>query len=130
MPAKAAALFLSASLLLSPLAHALTKRSATQEAKAFVGNMAKGDFMSPQSEFTRAMQKAANPRKLASIWASRTGSLGKFQGLGQTKAIRYHNYEITFVKAKFKTSAIWVKVVINSAGRIAGLFFMPVSTAH
>lgn len=129
MRTEIAAAVASFSLLASPVALALSSAAATGKAEAFVHAMVKGDFTGPERNFTTAMKQAAPPKKLAAIWAARTGSLGKFRRLGTTKAVDYQSYKIVFVKTEFKTSSLWVKVVFDGAGRIAGLFFVPAAMA-
>lgn len=114
-------------LLGSPFAFALASGSAIQKAETLVRAMAKGDFVSPEKEFTTTMQQAAAPKQLEFIWSEKTHKLGPFKGLGETKTVGYENYTIVFVRTRFKAASLWVKVVLTSNGKIAGLFFIPSS---
>lgn len=119
-------LLLSLALLSSPAALALNSKTATQQAKAFLRSMARGHFTGLERNFTQRMKRALAPKRLTAIWMAKTNRLGRFQGLGLTKVVKYQRYKIVFVKALYRTSSIWVKVVLNRSGKIAGLFFIPV----
>ena len=122
---------LAVTLLAAPLsALAISSTAATSEARSFIHTVATGDFSSPQKEFTRKMQHAAPPKKLESVWHRVTGKLGTFKRIGKSQAMPYKDYKIVLVKTEFSKSSAVFKVVIDSAGKIAGFFIVPPSGRH
>lgn len=125
MRIRSVATLLVLSLGLAAGARALAPRAAAGKAESFIDTLLKGNFASPQKNFTTTMKQAVPPGKLAKVWRNETQSLGPFERFSETKVVDYQGYTIAFVKTAFKEGPLWIKVVFDQSGRIAGLFFVP-----
>lgn len=136
MQRKAVFVLVCASLLFPAGAFGYSQRVATQKSESLIRSMAKGDFVSPERDFSPAMQRAMPPRQLAGMWNLVTSLTGPLQSLGETLASR-HNYIFLFqssavrhtisVKTKFKNSSLWFIVGFDNSGQVTRLAVNPVS---
>ena len=74
--------------------------------------------------------KAALPDdKLAVVWKQVQAQAGAFKNISGIQVSEKESYHVATVTCAFSNSSLDVKVVIDSTGLIAGLFFSPSSTA-
>lgn len=94
-------------------------------ARAFVELLAKERFDQAAARFDPAMQQALPPAKLAETWHALTTAGGAFQRISAQRTQRISGYEVVFVTCQFERQRLDAKAVYDSAGRVAGLFFLP-----
>ena len=99
-------------------------------AKMFVSLLAQGDFEKATATFDDNMKGAVSPVSLETIWKSLRDTLGDYQKIEATKAETSQQFRIVFVTCQFQKQRVDVKVVIDKADKIAGLFFVPVQVAQ
>lgn len=97
----------------------------TTLAKNFVEYLAGGDFATAVKAFDKTMKDALPAGTLQALWKSIVAQVGPFKGQLGVRTTRFQQYDIAFVTCEFEKAFIDVKVVFNSAGEIAGLFFEP-----
>ena len=100
-------------------------------AKQFVSFLAEEDFPKAAACFDATMKDALPLDKLKETWANLLKQAGPFQKMAGTRADTYQQYRIVFVTCQFQKQQFTVKVVVDRAGKVAGLFFLPgESTAY
>jgi len=101
------------------------KASLVSAAVAFVQTLAAGHFKAAEADFTEQMRQAAPPQKLSEIWQRLIGQVGPFQHAGRTETVPQGEYTFVIVRTDFKSRTLGIRVVFDSAGRIAGMQFVP-----
>ena len=99
------------------------------QAKKFVKLLDDGDFKSAAENFDGSMTAALQPDKLQEMWKSMTKKFGDFVDIVGTRTEKKSGYDIVFVTCRFENNTFDMKVVFNSAGQIAGLFFVPTQSS-
>jgi hypothetical protein len=90
--------------------------------------LAKGDFTGAVGLYDTTMRTALPEPKLREAWHSVEGQAGPFKKQVQTRVQKIGGYDVALVTCDFEHAKLDVKVVFNSQGEVAGLFFLP-STA-
>ena len=119
------AVALVVSIVARPAGAQAAKDSLAAEAVAFVQTLAAGHFKAAEMDFTEQMKQAAPPQKLSEIWQRLLGQVGAFQRAGRTEIVPQGEYTFVIVRTDFKSRALGIRVVFDSAGRIAGMQFVP-----
>lgn len=114
------ALFVNAQEPEGPLADA-----AEIFAKEFVSMLAKGEFLSATKTFDATMEKALSSDQLQQLWTTLISQVGQYQRQIATRKQIIPLYEIVLVTCEFERATLDVKVVLDTAGKVAGLFFLP-----
>ena len=99
------------------------------QAKKFVKFLDDGDFKNAAENFDGSMTAALPPDKLREMWKSMTKKFGDFVDIVGTRTEKKSGYDIVFVTCRFENNTFDMKVVFNSAGQIAGLFFVPTQSS-
>jgi dienelactone hydrolase/predicted small lipoprotein YifL len=94
-------------------------------AEALVDALAAGDVEAATAYFDQAMAEALPAEKLTEVWDQLTTQVGTFQARLGTRTETQEGYEIVYVVTAFERAPLDVKVVFDSGGEIAGLFFEP-----
>jgi hypothetical protein len=94
-------------------------------AKAFVEMLASGDFAGATKRFDATMSAAMPSEKLRAVWMALNAQTGAFKGQTGVRTEKVKQYDVVFVTCAFEKAVLDAKVVFNSAGQIAGLFFVP-----
>ncbi|HEY5610710.1 MAG TPA: DUF3887 domain-containing protein, partial [Thermoanaerobaculia bacterium] len=112
-------------LLLLAGSDAASSPNRSAEASAFVDLLVGGHFAEAGAKFDATMKSALPEETLRETWASVRAAAGPFESLARVNAEQYGAYDIVIVTAKFENALLDIKVVFDSEGRIAGLFFLP-----
>lgn len=78
-------------------------------------------------QFDQRMQAALPSEKLASAWSQLSAQAGPFEKIEKVTVVQHQTYNVAVVACTFARGAIDVRVTVDPAGRIAGLFFVPAS---
>jgi dienelactone hydrolase len=105
----------------APMVVAPPAQASAATATDLIDRLAKGDFQAAAGPFADAMNAAAPPEKLAEIWTSLQTQMGPFKRRGAVRTDKLGEYDVVFVAAEFERSAVEFKVVVDAAGKIAGL---------
>jgi dienelactone hydrolase len=107
----------------------LTVQSAPDEvasaAKQFVESLAKEDFAGAVTRFDATMKTALPEPKLRETWQTLQAQVGPFQKQLGVTATKLGEYDVVLVTCQFERMALDTKVVFDSKGQVAGLFFVP-----
>ena len=91
----------------------------------FVDLLAKGDFAGAVARYDKAMQTALPEPKLRDTWRSVEAQAGRFKKRLHTRTVKAGGYDVALVTCEFERAKLDTKVVMNSQGEVAGLFFLP-----
>lgn len=95
------------------------------EAKAFIDSLAKHQFSEAVSHFDETMSRVLPAEKLGATWQQVIDQAGEFKSVAGTRQQELKGYQAVFVSCHFSQSDLDAKVVYDSQGRVAGLFFVP-----
>jgi uncharacterized protein len=95
------------------------------KAKAFVSLLAQGDFTAATADFDSTMKAAMPPEKLDETWKTVTAQVGKFKEQAGVRTEKMAQYDIVYIGSIFEQANLDIKVVFDSASKIAGLFIVP-----
>ncbi|MGH9763920.1 MAG: alpha/beta fold hydrolase, partial [Blastocatellia bacterium] len=93
--------------------------------KAFINQLASGDFDGAVKTFDGTMRPASPPEKLREMWAALAARLGPFKQQTAARQERQGAYQFVFVTCQFEKDFIDVKLVYNSEKQISGMWFVP-----
>jgi dienelactone hydrolase len=116
---------LSAGVLFYSAAFADEPDERVEKAKAFVSQMAAGEFDKAVGPFDATMSRVLPATKLAEIWSGVVKQYGALQQATDTRTERVQQYTLVFVTCEFERGKLDTKVVFNTKGEIGGLFFVP-----
>ena len=94
-------------------------------ARQFVDLLVKEDFSSAVKIFDATMKKAMSADKLRQTWGAILGQVGQFKKQTALRKEKIQQYDVVFVTCEFERTALDIKVVLDTAGKVAGLFFLP-----
>ncbi len=121
----AAAVF---TMVMAPVQSCPAAPDARALGEHFVDLMARKDFAAAVAQCDGTMKAAMPEAKLKTIWESVQGQVGAYQKRIHARMTKTAGYDIAFVTCEFERAKLDAKVVLNSEGRVSGLFFVP-STA-
>ncbi|HMF19939.1 MAG TPA: alpha/beta fold hydrolase [Gemmataceae bacterium] len=99
------------------------KNKLEAPARALVDLLAKEDYAAAGKNFDAAMKKALPPEKLKEVWQGLLESTGPFKKQGKVRMERVKKYDVVFVTIHFARADLDARIVFDSDGKIAGLFF-------
>ncbi|MBW2736831.1 MAG: DUF3887 domain-containing protein, partial [Deltaproteobacteria bacterium] len=111
--------------LLSVPAHASSSALELQ-GRALVQHLAKGQFKKATSNFDSSMKTALPVAKVEAAWRQLEGALGAFKRVLKIRSESTQGYRIVFITCAFEKQAFETKIVFSKAGKVTGLFFIPV----
>jgi fermentation-respiration switch protein FrsA (DUF1100 family) len=91
--------------------------------KAFVGLLAKGDYAGCVAQFDSTMTAVMPAEKVQEMWVSVAAQSGAFKKQLGARSMKYKSYDIIFVTCEFERDTLDTRVVFDTRGKIAGLFF-------
>jgi len=94
-------------------------------AQSLVQAMAEGNFAAAVRPFDSTMAALMPEAKLRETWAALLTQVGAYRQQGATRIQKIGVYDAVFVTTEFERATIDVRVVLNGARQIAGLFFQP-----
>ncbi len=99
------------------------------KAKAFVEQMETGAYGNAAASFDSTMKAVMPPSKIGEIWRATEARYGPFQKMQRIRIEKVSGYDVVFLTTDFEKMSLDIKVVFNQKGEIAGLFFVPASSA-
>jgi hypothetical protein len=90
-----------------------------------VSALAQGQWAKVEARFDQRMKAALPAEKLEGVWKQITDTNGAFERVLDVKVEEKSGYHIAVVSCAFARGNVDAKVVVDGAGRIAGLFFAP-----
>jgi fermentation-respiration switch protein FrsA (DUF1100 family) len=113
---------------IAPLRALSASADASVLGDEFVDLLVKGDFAGAVVRYDTTMRTAFPEPKLQEAWHSLEKQAGRFKKRLKTRTLKAGGYDVALVTCEFERAKLDVKVVFNSQGEVAGLFFLP-STA-
>lgn len=114
-------------LALVAIVAALPVRAADVVAagKDFVNLLVKGEFATAVTRYDETMATALPEPKLREAWDKLQSQAGDFRRQLRVRAEKDREYDVVLVTCQFEKAVVDAKVVFNSNGKVAGLFFLP-----
>lgn len=98
---------------------------AAASAEALVDRLAAGDFAGAAAGFDERMRAALPEPKLRAAWAQIAAQAGAYRRRGAARVEDARGHTVAVVPAEFDQATLDVRVTLDGAGRVAGLFFAP-----
>lgn len=95
------------------------------EAKQFVDRLAAGQFELAANAFDETMAKAMPAAKLEQTWGQLLAFAGPFREPLDTRSEKAGKFDVVHVTCAFEKQKLVARVVLDSQGRISGLWFGP-----
>jgi dienelactone hydrolase len=94
-------------------------------AKAFVAEIAAGQFEKAVEPFDQTMRQALPTEKLKPIWDGLIKKYGPLQRAEEIRAEKIQKFDVVYVTCEFERGRLDAKIVFTSDNKISGLFFTP-----
>jgi len=94
-------------------------------ARELVQNLVRGDFTAATQGFDQRMADALPSAKLAQVWRSVVAQVGAFDRVVSARTEKVQGYDVVTLTCAFAHARLDVRVAVDSASRVAGLFFLP-----
>ncbi|MDP2871685.1 MAG: alpha/beta fold hydrolase [Bacillota bacterium] len=114
---------LISTLSCKPAPKPLTEEELVGLAKQFAGFFSGGKPAEAVNMMDATMKAAMPEAKLIEAWASLTGSLGAYQPSPGTRCAEEAGYRVVYVTLAFAIAEVDMKVVFDTPGKVAGLWF-------
>ncbi len=98
-------------------------------AHSLISQLAAGDFAGAEAGFDETMRAQLPLAKLAEVWGQLTGQYGAFKSQGNVQTGAQQGYVAVVTECQFENGNLLARVVFDSAGKVAGLFFSPPPSA-
>jgi uncharacterized protein len=93
--------------------------------KQFVDLLAKQDYAAAVEQYDATMKAALPEAKLREVWQAVQTQAGPFQKQVSARTEKVPGYDVVLVTCQFEKTKLDTKVVFDSKGKVAGLFFVP-----
>jgi hypothetical protein len=93
--------------------------------RSTVSALANGQFAEVESRFDHRMKNSLPESQLSAVWQQITAKAGPFDRVLGVRLSEEAGYHVALVSCAFAHVNLDTKVVMDSAGHIAGLFFLP-----
>jgi predicted ArsR family transcriptional regulator len=90
-----------------------------------ISELVQGRWSAVEARFDQRMKDGLPEEKLADAWQQVTAQAGAFEHVTRIKVIEKDNYHVAVVSCAFAHADLDVRIAVDAAGRIAGLFFVP-----
>lgn len=97
----------------------------TASARDFVDLLSKEDFTAAVARYDGVMAAALPEPKLREAWESLQSQTGPFRKQIRMRTEKVPGYDVVLVTCQFEKAFVDTKVVFDSNGKVAGLFFLP-----
>jgi fermentation-respiration switch protein FrsA (DUF1100 family) len=87
-----------------------------------VGQLVRGEYAAAEATFTPAMAEAVPEAKLRETWQKLREQVGEFRRQTGTRVQQVRALEAVIITAEFERATLDLRVVVDSADRIAGFF--------
>jgi uncharacterized protein len=94
-------------------------------AENFVSLLAERDFKTAITKFDSTMTAAMPLDKFEEAWNTITAQVGQFKEQAGVRTEKMAQYEIVYITSIFEQATLDIKLVYDSAGKIAGFFIVP-----
>ena len=101
----------------------------SSQAKEFVALLAKEDYENAAKDFNDILNEKLPPEKLQELWRAIIAQAGPFKKHADSRITEIMEYHPVYVTCEFEKVTLDLKVVIDSAKKIAGLSVVPSQTA-
>lgn len=119
-----AALLLACVAIAQPAATPNTDKQIAA-ANKLAEQLTTGEFDKVPESFNLTMKLLLSTAQLRAAWDGTTSVYGKFERIGESRAVSVDTYVIVFVTLEFARGKLDTKVAFDQNNRVTGLFFVP-----
>lgn len=113
--------------IIAPLAQTPpTQAELEAAARAFIDQLAAGQYDAAATSFDSTMLAAVPPDRLMTIWVEMGSQYGTLQSVGAAEIAESGEYTAVNVLTTFERATVNLRVVFNRQGQISGFFQYPV----
>jgi hypothetical protein len=102
-----------------------TPTTIEDNARAFVDELAHGQWDHAKTPFDAKMTEAMPSQQLHALWTKLESQAGAFRHVDETKVEPKDAYRIAHVTCTFEKARLIVRVVFDQENKVAGLFVAP-----
>ncbi len=102
----------------------------TAKAEAFLDQIVNEEYEAARENFDETMDSNVSAEGLEEIWVGLTTQVGAFQKHTDSRLEEDDGYQMVYLTCAFEKETLDMRVVFDEEGQIAGLQFVPVSTAE
>jgi hypothetical protein len=96
-------------------------------ARSFVDHIAGGDYAACVLSFDSTVSRLMPESKVKELWKSLITQSGSFKGRTTTSTQKIQSFEMEIITCEFERDTLGMRIVVNPAGKIAGLSFVSAS---
>lgn len=101
----------------------LNEEKSVRKAKEFVLLMVEGDYSKAYERFAPIMKGAMSEEKLKTTWGKLIDKVGSFKKIEKSRVEEKGKFKSVIFTTQFEITSIEIKVVLDSEGRVSGLWF-------
>jgi uncharacterized protein len=101
------------------------QEQALKTANRFLANVTAGHFAEATDDFDKTMSSVLPAEKLQTVWEGLLTENGHFKGTGRVRTEIIQGYQIIYVGCQFERAGLDAKIAVDTAGHLAGLYFVP-----
>jgi dienelactone hydrolase len=94
-----------------------------ERARALVTAASKEDFDAASKDFDDTMKKVMPPDKFGQTWKGLVEKVGPLKKQGRAIAEKVQKYDVIWLECEFEKATVFVRLVFDSDGKVAGLSF-------
>lgn len=98
-------------------------------ARAFLAELASGQFDKAAARFNEQVAAALPPARLAGAWNQLTAQFGAFHEVNEATRSEAQGQTVITLTCRFESGMIAARIPVDAQGRISGLWFGPVQNA-
>jgi len=98
-------------------------------ARAFVASMVEAKYQDAVKMMDDRMASAMPANKVKEVWETLVAQAGPYQSVSGARLTTESGYKCVYVTCRFKDAAVDAKVVLDTAGKVCGVWFGPTPTS-
>jgi uncharacterized membrane protein YhfC len=102
-----------------------TQAELEAAARAFINQLASGDYQAATASFDDTMRSGLPPERLKGIWTEMAQQYGALQNIGEAQIAETGEYTAVNITTNFERAQVNLRVVYNQQGQISGFFQYP-----
>ncbi|HEY6347851.1 MAG TPA: alpha/beta fold hydrolase [Candidatus Angelobacter sp.] len=119
---------LCAAALMLAVTAACAQTDLIAKAKTLVTDLMAGKYGNVEAQFNPTMHTEWPVSKLLGVVLTLKSQFGDLKSIVGTRQLEEESYRIVYVSCSFAGTTLDIKVVFDSMGQVAGLFFVPAKT--
>ncbi len=108
-----------------------TEKKSQKIAEKLLLELSNNNYSAVVSDFDETMKKLLQPAQIKSLWTKFLEQCGSFESIDTVSSVsNMLTYEVVRQKLFFKNTSLYAVVSIDTAGKVAGLHFLPIEAEN